>query len=83
MIQHDYPACATFRGGQCTCDEAPLARIDAELERLQTAAMNYAQSPAGFNSTANERFASMRAHRGRVLDLVRSAIGGVKEDQHG
>lgn len=21
-IKHDYPACATFRGGKCTCDEA-------------------------------------------------------------
>lgn len=21
-VQHDYPACATFRGGKCTCDEA-------------------------------------------------------------
>ncbi len=21
-VTHDYPACATFRGGKCTCDEA-------------------------------------------------------------
>jgi hypothetical protein len=21
-IKHDYPACAVFRGGKCTCDEA-------------------------------------------------------------
>jgi hypothetical protein len=21
-IKHDYPACAIFRGGKCTCDEA-------------------------------------------------------------
>jgi hypothetical protein len=22
QIKHDYPACAIFRGGKCTCDEA-------------------------------------------------------------
>lgn len=21
VVTHDYPACATFRGGKCTCDE--------------------------------------------------------------
>lgn len=21
-VKHDYPACAVFRGGKCTCDEA-------------------------------------------------------------
>lgn len=21
-VSHDYPACATFRGGKCSCDEA-------------------------------------------------------------
>lgn len=24
--RHDYPACAVFRGGKCTCDEASSAR---------------------------------------------------------
>lgn len=35
-ISHDYPACALFRGGKCTCDEAdnpPMPQTSKEKQK--------------------------------------------------
>jgi hypothetical protein len=41
-IRHDYPACALFRGGRCTCDEAsepvdnpPMPQTPAERQEAR------------------------------------------------
>lgn len=49
-IQHDYPACATFRGGKCSCDESvnlcphcgteEWDRVEAERGREQDVPFN-------------------------------------------
>lgn len=34
-MSHDYPACAVFRGGKCTCDESSTPALsDAEIQTL-------------------------------------------------